>query len=93
MASCETDVTKTFEKLKVGGGLIAGFFTDKFDLLVVSSDEGVSDRRLLVFCSSKDFSEGECSTPNEKSNDDVSSDQSYLNLDRCHRLEWAVARF
>jgi hypothetical protein len=39
------------------------FLIDIFDLLFVSTDVGVSDRRLLVFCSSKDFSDDDRSTP------------------------------
>jgi hypothetical protein len=35
---------------------------DDFDLELVSTDVGVSDRRL--FCSSNDFSDDERSTPN-----------------------------
>ncbi len=60
----ETDVTKTFEKLSVGGGLTGNLLVEVFDLIVVSSEDGVPERRLFEFCSSKDFSDDERSTPN-----------------------------
>lgn len=58
-------MTKTLEKLRIGGGLVVDFLIETFDLLVVSIEVGVSERRLVLFCSPKDFSDNECSTPKE----------------------------
>jgi hypothetical protein len=52
------------EKLSVGGGLTVNLLVEVFDLIVVSSEDGVPERRLFEFCSSKDFSDDERSTPN-----------------------------
>jgi hypothetical protein len=42
-------VTNTFEKLSVGGDLPIGLVFDNLDLVLVSTDVGVPERRLLLF--------------------------------------------